>query len=95
MIELGGKIALEGFDKLDSAEVLVAKKLVGSYVRSICDNVHCERAVISLEPHTQFTISVKAIIQGETTAQSASKDNLFMAMDAALKNLLSELDIKL
>lgn len=95
MIELGGKIALEGFDGLDSAEILVAKKLVGSYVRCMCDHIQCERAVISLKPHSQFTISVKATIEGDIKSQSATKENLFMAMDAALKNLLSDLDIKM
>ena len=94
MIELGGNIFLEGFDELDSAEILIIKKLVGSYVRSMCYHAECEKAIITLKKGSPYTISVQAITPKATLEQSAQRENVFMAIDAALKNVLKAMHIR-
>jgi len=38
-MQLGGQIVLSGFKELKPAEIIVVKKLVGSYARKFSDNV--------------------------------------------------------
>ena len=96
MIELGGKIFLEGFEVLDQAELLVVKKLVGSYVRMACDKADCQQADLLLERVADgYRIVAKAKKGSEVQGVAeATGKNVFMAIDAAMKNLLQELKIE-
>ena len=88
-IELGGKIFLEGFDVLDHAELLIAKKLVGSYVRQACE-AGCDKASLYLtEQDGSYTVKVS--IDDGLKKSEATGQNVFMAIDAALKGLLVQL----
>lgn len=95
MIELGGKIFLQGFEILDQAEILVAKKLVGGYIRLACDEAGCERADLTLEPAPEgYKVTVRAVREsGEAGEGAASGCNVFLTIDAAMKGLLEQLEV--
>ena len=98
MIELGGNIQMHGFESLDQADVLIAKKLVGGYVRRICDEIEgCQGTRIHLEPHPQGFAVTAAIVAADAqeTAAQANGSNVFMTIDASMKSLLKELRVEL
>ena len=97
MIELGGNIQLHGFESLDRADALIAKKLVGGYVRRICDEIDdCKGTAIFLEEKDgQFEVRTQVTDEKGSTDATASGPNVFMTIDASLKKLLAELQIKL
>ena len=94
MITLGGKIFLEGFEELAPAEVLVVKKLVGSYVREACqyeDRCSSVRLVLS-KKEQEFSLWVGAFVgDAETVHTEVQGKNIFMTLDRALKSLLRSL----
>ncbi|MBN1274948.1 hypothetical protein JXA12_01525 [Candidatus Woesearchaeota archaeon] len=96
MIELGGNIRLHGFEELDHAELLIAKKLVGSYIRKVCDHAgKCEQADITMERVAAgFSLQAEVKTAERSAEASVTGANVFMAIDDALKAVLRELDIR-
>lgn len=97
MIELGGNIRFHGFEALDQADVLIAKKLVGSYVRRMCDEVEgCTSTELFLERSEKgFSIKTVTTVKAEKYEADAQGTNVFMTIDASLKKLLKELQVEL
>lgn len=95
MITLGSNIHLHGFETLDYADNLIAKKLIGSYIRKISDRYEdCEYVNLTLKPQEKgFDISVEVKTPTMTNTASASGANLFMTIDDALKSMLKELEV--
>ncbi|MBD3209510.1 hypothetical protein GF367_03780 [Candidatus Woesearchaeota archaeon] len=94
MIELGGNITLKGFEVLDPADLLITKKLVGSYVRKVCDEAgNCDSAKLTLRQNDKFSIAVDVTVYGKTTTASAAGKNVFMTIDHAWKATLEKLGI--
>ena len=92
MIELGGKIFLEGFEILDQAELLITKKLVGSYVRTACDTADCQRAELTLERTKDgFRVSARTLTSDDKEVKGEGVGrNVFMTIDAAMKDVLRQ-----
>lgn len=97
MITLGGNIQLEGFNDLEYGEVLIAKKLVGNYIRVIAENCEeCKLARILLEvKDEEYQVNVEVDVEEKRVLGSKRGDNLFFTMDKALKTVLKELNLKL
>ncbi len=94
-MELGGNITLAGFKDIDKAELVVVKKLVGSYARKLSDSVRgFERLVVTLkEVHKtagseKHEVHGKAIIEGKPIVAEVIERNLFVALDEALKKVI-------
>ncbi|MGV8151167.1 MAG: hypothetical protein ACP5NV_05555 [Candidatus Woesearchaeota archaeon] len=96
-LSLGGNIQLVGFKQVSMSEVVVVKKLVGSYTRKIQEN--CKNfesvAVMLKEIHkidnnAKNEIHVKVIDNGKTFHSEVVDKNLFVALDSALKKILAE-----
>ena len=98
MIELGGNIVLVGFKELEVPDLVVAKKLVGHYARSITDKKgDYDRLSISLKPvHSgeKFEIKVKLDMDSKSYNTDCIENNLFIALDTCLKKILSQLGIR-
>lgn len=97
-VELGGNIRLEGFEVVEQAELLIAKKLVGCYVRRVAEQCgECKSARIILSKDSEEFIIQIVIDQdnGEKTTAQVQSVNLFMAIDSALKLALEKLGINL
>jgi hypothetical protein len=94
---LGGNIELVGFKQVSMAEVVVVKKLVGSYTRKIQDNSkNFERISIHLKEihkidnNAKHELHVKVLDDGKTFSSEFVDKNLFVALDSALKKALGE-----
>ena len=95
-MELGGNITLSGFDDRDYAELIVVKKIVGRYARMMTDHhAGFERLSVSLRGGVKgslFEISSECRLDGRDVVAESSEQNLFVALDDALKRLLLKIE---
>lgn len=92
MIELGGNIVLAGFRERDPAELVVVKKLVGTYARRISEQTGVlDRLTVTMKPvHKQgdsekFELHVKVEAGNRSESLETTDHNLFVALDSVLK----------
>lgn len=93
MIELGGNIKLIGFNDLDSASLIVVKKITGNYARKISEKANSVVDELSLELKSndaQKGINSNLKIKDKTINAEVTDINLFYALDKALSKLLKE-----
>ncbi|MBN1645553.1 hypothetical protein JW868_00770 [Candidatus Woesearchaeota archaeon] len=93
-IELGGSIKLVGFSNLEPPELIITKKMVGSYARRFSERVDdFQELSISMKKVHKTVKSEKYeitsnIISGSKNYSSNVTDfNLFVAIDSSLKKL--------
>lgn len=87
MIQLGGNIALEGFEQLDPGVLVVVKKVVGSYAKRFNDlkGLFSKFEVLKEGDKVIFRVTgEKTFLEG-----SAEEPNLFFAMSKAMNDLTS------
>jgi len=102
-INLGEKIRISGFQSEEGSTMVIVKKMVGNYVKSIMDN-H--------EEFQDITINLKKIHQHEEKGESkggknevhvkvnsgkiftseVTDFNLFVAIDKVFKKIISEME---
>ena len=96
--DLGGNIQLSGFREISPGEMVVVKKIVGSYARKFSDaidgyeglNVHLKQ-VHKTESSEKYEIHAKLVYKGKTKTSESEERNLFMALDAVLKKLEAQM----
>lgn len=93
MIELGGNIKLQGFDKMEPSKLIVVKKIVGNYAKEISDKLTpFQELSLSLNLQNDSHELLAKIITNEMLIESKSTHpNLFFAIDRALSNLKDKL----
>ncbi len=96
MIELGGNITLVGFKEIEKAELVVVKKLVGSYTRKMSDTVSgFENLTVTLkivhktEGSKKYEFHAKAMVSGKPITSEITDRNLFVGLDDVLKKVLA------
>ena len=100
VIELGGNITLVGFRDeavVDKAELVVVKKIVGSYTRKLSDTVSgFEGITITLKPvhkseegHPKYELHAKALVNGNPLTSEVVERNLFVGLDDVLKKIVT------
>lgn len=96
-LSLGGNIELVGFKQVSMSEVVVVKKLVGSYTRKIqesCKNFQgitvYLKEIHKIEASSKNEIHVKALDDGKVFTSEVIDKNVFVALDSALKKVLAE-----
>ncbi|MEK6917178.1 MAG: hypothetical protein AABW92_05540 [Nanoarchaeota archaeon] len=93
MIELGGNIELVGFNDIEIQELIVLKKIIGSYARKFSDNVKdYEKLTINLKQvgaktSTKYEIQTKLMVKGKPINSDVTENNLFVAIAESLKKL--------
>lgn len=94
MIELGGNITLVGFKEIEKGELVVVKKLVGSYTRKMSDSVsEFENLTVTLkivhktEGSEKYELHAKAMIGGKPVTSEITERNLFVGLDTVLKKV--------
>ena len=98
MIELGGNITLVGFKDLDRGTQTSVKKMVGNYVNKLSDmcnkfetiTLHLKN-IHETEKSAKYEIHARLIDNGKLYNSSHLDSNLFVALDAVLKKLETEL----
>ncbi len=95
-LSLGGNIELVGFKQVSMSEVVVVKKLVGSYTRKIqeaCANFQGVTVMLKeihkIDNNAKNEIHVKVIDDGKVFTSEVVDKNMFVALDSALKKVLS------
>lgn len=96
-LNLGGNIQLVGFKQISLSEVVVVKKIVGSYTRKIQENSsNFESITVMLkeihkvEDNSKHEIHVKVLDDSKAFNSEVVDKNLFVALDSALKKVLAE-----
>ena len=96
VIELGGNITLVGFKEIEKAELIVVKKLVGSYVRKMSDTVSgfesitmTLKIVHKTEGSEKYEVHAKAMVSGKPITSEKTDRNLFVGFDGVLKKVLA------
>lgn len=91
---LGGNIALEGFDSLEPAALVVVKKMVGSETRKISNKeISFEKLEVRLvcNESSSCEVAITLVLQDNQVEASAKEPNLFFAIDSVFKKLSSSL----
>jgi len=94
MIELGGNIQLVGFTDLDSANMIVLKKIVGNYTKKISENCQAfEKLTVTMKPvhqtekSSKYELHVKLMDNGTPYVSEVTERNLYVGLDAVLKKI--------
>lgn len=81
-MKLGGGITLEGFEELEPAKFVVARKIIGIYARKTSDAFGNLDSFTVAKAGNSIKVSAKA---GEKSSEAFSEDaNLFIALSRAL-----------
>lgn len=94
-LQLGGNITLIGFKELEGGELIVVKKIVGSYARKMADtSIQFENLAVTLKTvhHTpqseKYEVHARLLDNGHLYTGEAIERNLFVALDTALRRAL-------
>ncbi len=94
MLQLGGNIELSGFSSLEGGAMIVLKKIVGNYARKMSDHSkNFEKLVVTMKTvhDNQFELRAKLVDNGKPVNSSVTERNVFVAVDSALKKIMSEI----
>lgn len=96
---LCGNTALVGFEVLDKAEQLTVEKIVGNYVKKLCEHGEYKEMKITLlqRQHGKgFKNEIQGIafISNKRFAANATERNLFAAVSKVCESILAELEHK-
>ena len=84
-ITLGGGIELNGFKDIEPGMFIVIKKIVGSYTRAFSDkHKDFEKLILN---KTEKEMNAELKLKGKSFKANSKVDNLFIALDAVLKEL--------
>lgn len=96
-LNLGGNIQLVGFKQVSLSEVVVVKKIVGSYTRKIQENSKNFQSITvmlkeihKIDNNAKNEIHVKVLDDSKPFNSEVVDKNLFVALDSALKKVLAE-----
>ncbi len=85
MIQLGSKIALEGFEDVDPARLVVVKKMIGSLSKKIEETKGAYEKVEVTK--SAKTINLKVTFKDNTQEANAEHENIFFALSSAFQQL--------
>ena len=99
VMQLGGNIELSGFRGIDSASMVVLKKIVGNYAKKMSEIAEkFEKLHLTMKPVHEtekseiYEIHAKLMNNGKPFVSEAVERNLFVAVDNALKKVMSEIN---
>ena len=91
---LGGSITLSGFKAIGRSELVVVKKMIGSYVRKLSDNVEgfesiklTLKVVHKTEGSEKYELHANAMVKNKPITSMVTDRNVFVGLDEVLKNL--------
>lgn len=97
-IQLGGNIGLSGFSGVDGASMIVLKKIIGNYGRHFSEiSGNFEKLSLAMKPvhepgeNKRFEVHGELIHSGKPFASEVTEKNLFVAVDSALKKIVSQI----
>jgi len=85
MIKLGGAITLEGFESMEPAKLVVAKKMIGICAKKASESMGNLESFNVLIEGNNVKVNTKA---GEKSSEAfAEGENFFMALSRALSEI--------
>ncbi len=95
-MKLGGNIALVGFESLDAAELVIFKKLVGTYVKKMNTHGGYKEMRLSLRQHThgktvKQEVSGLALFNEGRFESNVTDYNVYTAVSQVCEKILEEL----
>ena len=98
IMQLGGSIELSGFRGIDGSSMVVLKKIVGNYAKRMSEIAEkFEKLSLIMKPVHEtekselYEIHAKLLNNGKLVVSEVTERNLFVAVDSALKKIISEL----
>jgi len=96
-LQLGGNIALTGFAELEPANMIVLKKIVGTYARKMSDSLSdfqnlalTMKLVHARQKSEKYELHAK-LVADKTYAAEITDRNLFFALDSVLKKVMKSI----
>ena len=95
-LNLGGNIALVGFNILEPSELVVLKKIVGNYVRKMCTYGNYQEMRLTLQQHAhgksfKHEVNGLAIFKEGKFYSNVVEWNLYSAVSQVCSKILEEL----
>ena len=88
-LKLGGNIELKGFNEVEPAQLVVVKKMVGSYVRKITDSGTTPDKVTVAKEGDKCSIAVR--IENKEVVTEETDPNVFFCLDKVLAEVLKQI----
>ena len=90
-MELGGNIYLENFDNLEPAKLIVVKKFVGTYGKTLSEkHKEFKKLVVTITPNSKYEI--KAVSYGSPDVGIiVSGKNMFFVLDKVLSEVVKKI----
>jgi ribosome-associated translation inhibitor RaiA len=97
-VTLGGNIQLSGFKDIEPAQMIVLKKIIGTYARKFSNK--CKKfellklsmkKVHEQEHSEKYEVHAMAVDEGKQYTSEVTERNLFFAIDTALKKVENEI----
>jgi len=97
-MQLGGNIKLSGFKDIDGASMVVLKKIIGNHTRRMTELTDkFESLKVTMKPvhetekSEKYEIHAQLMNDGKSIVSEVVERNLFVAVDDALKKIISEI----
>jgi ribosome-associated translation inhibitor RaiA len=91
-ISLGGNIQLNGFQNIEGGKMIVLKKIIGNYTKQMQEKKSdYEKIVITLEGDENNAKIKAELTAGTTFVGEDSQNNIFVALDNALKKIIEQI----
>jgi len=92
VIQLGGNIELAGFKDVDRAQMVVVKKMVGSYAKEMSEKKSDFKSLkVSMAKESDNTKINAEMTADKPYTGEETGNNLFVALDSALKKIVDQL----
>ena len=98
LLQLGGNIALSGFNELEHGSMVILKKIIGNYALRFSDQ--CEsfeklslniKKVHETEASKKFEVHGMMMDKGKTYTSEITDRNVFIVVDSVLKKIENEI----
>ena len=92
-MELGGNITLSGFSDLERPELVIVKKIVGSYARKFSEGLIMKNLELTLksvhktDKNEKYEIHARLLTNEKSFVSEVTDYNLFFVLDAVLKKI--------
>ena len=97
-VTLGGNIQLSGFKDMEPAQMIVLKKIIGTYARKFSNKCGkfellklSMKKVHGQEHSEKYEIHAMIVDEGKQYTSEITERNLFFAVDASLKKVENEI----
>jgi len=96
-ILLGNRIRLSGFKQSPPGTMLIAKKIIGNYIKKIEDSVKkIDSISIVLKSvhgeNSKSNIKIKAVSEGKILTSEVVEFNVFIALSKAFDKIINEIE---